>query len=570
MHVSHPFIAVRRIAARMLASRMLGSRRIAARTLIVGLLTGVAALAGQETPAAPAVPSPSPAQAAPQPAPSAPPAQAGAPAQPEKNPDGTFTIRRNSRLVVLDVVVTDKQGNVVTDLTKSDFSVTEAKEPQTIQNFEATGTRGLTPDVTINSTVELDKLAPRAPVNIILLDEFNTRFEDEAFARYSLKKFLERQPARLTTPTMLIAVDINKFMVLKDYTQDRGAILDALDHHLAALPWRNTLSSWAPERYGTAFGTLMRVSEAVIGHPGHKNMIWIGRGFPPFGVSSASLDAEQRVNTMVQRCVNMLRDARVTLYSIDPAGLQVDRFAYGADAEFSDPFGGNYNFNKLARATGGKALYGRNDVDAEIATGIRDGESFYTLTYRPTNDSRDPSKFRKIAVTLTRPGLTATTRQGYYLEGGQRRVDPMKPSRQLAFDLGAAANSGMVYDGLPMTVSAMPQSTTDYKIHIDAKGMYWYYATDTAPRYAEFIVTVTQFDKKGKLLKETASNVKVHPVSAVAPTGRIEVPVDLKWVVPRESKAVRARFVVRMSSTGRIGSADVDFDQTVAAAAGPS
>ena len=53
-------------------------------------------------------------------------------------------------------------------------------------------------------------MAPDAPVNIILLDEFNTLFEDEAFARYSLKKYLEKQPDKLTTPTMLLAVGIDQ------------------------------------------------------------------------------------------------------------------------------------------------------------------------------------------------------------------------------------------------------------------------------------------------------------------------------------------------------------------------
>ena len=57
--------------------------------------------------------------------------------------------------------------------------------------------------------------------------------------------------------------------------------------------------------------------------------------------------------------------------------------------------------------------YGRNDVDAEIGTAIRDGASFYTLAYRPTNEVRDVNKFRKIKVTvLNRPDLTVVTGRG--------------------------------------------------------------------------------------------------------------------------------------------------------------
>jgi VWFA-related protein len=467
-----------------------------------------------------------------------------------------YVIRRNSRIVVLDVVVTDAKGNIVTDLKKDDFSVTEAKEQQTVLNFEAAGAHSLSPEITINSTAELDALAPRAPVNIILLDEFNTRFEDMAFARYSLKKFLEKQPDKLTTPTMLLAVSIDKFTVVHDYTQDKEAVISALDHHFASYPWQAHNGGWLAERYGTAFGTLMRVAEATEGHPGHKNMIWIGRGFPALNFANVPVDTQDRVNTIVQQCVNMLRDARVTLYAVDPAGLLVNPGAYGPAAAFNDPFGGNYEFAKLATATGGKSLYGRNDVDAEIGTSVRDGSNFYTLTYRPSNTSMDPQKFRKIVVTLDRPGLTATTREGYYLQYGPARVNPANPSRRLAFDLGAAEGSTMAYDGVPLTLTASPTDADSFTVHVDARGLNWSYATDTEPRHAEVIVMATTFDKKNKELKRVARVVKVSAPTTAPPTGRLERSLDIVFKLDHEAKATRARFVVRVTSTGRIGTAD--------------
>ncbi len=479
--------------------------------------------------------------------------------QPVKDANGVYTIRRSSRLVVLDVVVTDAKGNLVTDLKKDDFSVTEAKEPQTILNFEEAGSHLLSPVLTINSTAELDQQAPRAPVNIILLDEFNTRFEDMAFARYSLKKFLEKQPEKLDTPTMLVAVNLQHFTVLRDYTQDKQGLIDALDHHFAAYPWQAQQGQWKAERFGTAFSALMQVAQATVGHQGHKNMIWIGRGFPAVNFANAVVDAESRVNSAVQECVNMLRDARVTLYSVDPAGVMVDPGVYGQAAAFNDPFGGNYTFSKLARATGGKALYGRNDVDAEIATGIRDGKSFYTLTYRPGNTSTDPRKFRKIAVTVDRPGLTATTREGYYLAYGPPRVDPSNPSRRLAFDLVTAENSSMVYDGVPFTLIPVAGDTYSYTAKVEARGLNWTYATDTEPRHAELILMVTTFDKKGKELNRSAKSIKISAPKTVAPTGRLEMGTELPVKIEHDAKAVKARIVVRVTSTGRIGTQDVSL-----------
>src|ERR1035441_5896704 len=256
------------------------------------------------------------------------------------------TIRVYVTRVVLDVVLSSALGNVVTGLAKDDFKVTGAGENDTVTDFDVSAVHLAKPDITINSTADLDRLAPDAPVNIILLDEFNTLFEDEAFARYSLKKYLEKQPDKLSTPTMLLAVGIDKFTVLNDYTQDKQAILNSLDHHFVEYPWRNQGISWAPERLGTAFGTLERVAEATVGHPGHKNMIWIGRVFPSINMANIPVDSSRRVENYVQQCVNMLRDARVTLYAVDPAGLVVDPIEkYGNEAAMLDPFGGNYDFS---------------------------------------------------------------------------------------------------------------------------------------------------------------------------------------------------------------------------------
>ncbi|WP_255462464.1 VWA domain-containing protein [Granulicella sp. WH15] len=477
-----------------------------------------------------------------------------------------YTIRTSTRLVILDLVVEDSKGHVVDDLKREDFHVTESGEPQTVLNFDPSGAHTPAPELNINSTAELDQQAPRAPVNIILLDEFNTRFEDMAFARYSLKKFLERQPGKLAIPTMLIAVSLQNFTVLRDYTQNKDEIISALDHHFSGNPWQAHQYSWVGERYATAFESLRRVAQAVVGHQGQKNMIWIGRGFPAVNFANMPVDTENRVYNAVQECVNVLRDARVTLYTIDPAGLQVYN-TYGPAAEFNDPFGGNYQFAKLATATGGRTLYGRNDVDAEIGTAIRDGSSSYTLTYRPTATVPNPTRFRKIVVTVDRPGVKVYTREGYYLQRGPGRVDPVNPSRRLMADLAAADSSTMVYDGVPLRLENLPEKPDSYVIHIEPRSLAWTYATDTEPRRAEVILMVTTYDKKGKELKREARVIKGSAPPTVPPTGRLERGLNLSYDLIPDPKAVRVRFTVRVTASGRIGTVDAVPGQPVVAAA---
>src|ERR1019366_6338810 len=73
-------------------------------------------------------------------APAQPSASQAAPAQPSAQtqaaPSTTPTIRVYVTRVVLDVVVTDAKGHVVTGLKRDDFKVTDAGEPQTVTDFD--------------------------------------------------------------------------------------------------------------------------------------------------------------------------------------------------------------------------------------------------------------------------------------------------------------------------------------------------------------------------------------------------------------------------------------------------
>jgi VWFA-related protein len=471
------------------------------------------------------------------------------------------TITRNVSMVVLDGVVLDKQGNVVTDMKKEEFHITEANTPQVIRYFDTPGIFIPPPEVTINSASDLEHLAPRAPINIILLDEFNTRFEDMAFARYSLKKWLEAQPAKLATPAILIAVNLEHFTVVHDYTQNKDELIEALDKHFVQYPWQAHDGAWTGERYVTALLSLRRVAEAVIGHPGHKDMIWIGRGFPTLDHSRVSLDTGHHLNSAMQRTVDELRDARVTLYTIDPAGVMIDPGKYGMAAKLFAPFGGDPDFQDLARSTGGRNLYGRNDVDAEIGTVVRDGASMYSIAYRSTNPDADPSEFLKIKVTLDRPGLTFVTRNGYYPDRRPARPDHEgNVGPRLATEMADAATSNMAYDAVGFTVHSAPNDATALHFNLDARGVSWYFTDGTKPRFTRILILATAFDRKGKPLKPTEQRMQFTAPASAPARGHIEIPLAFDMKLNPDPKAVRVRLVVRVEASGRMGTADLPMD----------
>src|SRR5215472_12419548 len=111
------------------------------------------------------------------------------------------TLRVTSNLVFLDVTVLDKKGQpVVTGLTKDDFTITEDRKPQRIFSFEAPDVHALSPGA--------DEENPdnKAPVTILVLDLLNSRFEDFAYIRYSVRKYLMSQPEKLTAPAEMLVV----------------------------------------------------------------------------------------------------------------------------------------------------------------------------------------------------------------------------------------------------------------------------------------------------------------------------------------------------------------------------
>jgi len=89
-----------------------------------------------------------------------------------------YSLQVQSRLVVLDVVVTDRAGAIRDDLKAEDFHISEDGIEQKIVNFEIPSAHIIPAKNPIFSTADLDKRAPQSPVNIVVLDELNTTFQD--------------------------------------------------------------------------------------------------------------------------------------------------------------------------------------------------------------------------------------------------------------------------------------------------------------------------------------------------------------------------------------------------------
>jgi len=208
----------------------------------------------------------------------------------------------------------------------------------------------------------------------------------------------------------------------------------------------------------------------------------------------------------------------------------------------------------MAQATGGQSFHGRNDVDRLIGTEVNDGETFYTLTYKPSTVSQDPKDFRHIQVLLTDRSLRATTREGYFAASTpiQPALDAKgKPSAQLNFDIRVAAEGLLVFDGIPFTIIRDPAAPDTFHLRIPASALAWMENGDK--QQSELTVFGSSFDKKGNTLTRRAQlmTVQLPPLAEGITTDdrSVTVPLDLPTAPP----AARLRFVVRSNSNGKIG-----------------
>ncbi len=489
--------------------------------------------------------------------------------QPASVPTPTFSV--SSRLVVLDVVVRDRKGHLVSDLARRDFTVREDKAPQTILSFETPKQHRLPPNVEIDSTADLVK-APDAPVTLLVLDELNTNFQDMSYARRELEKYLMAQPAVLPQPTTLLAADNTKFQVLEDYTRDRGALLSALGRHFPEYPWRLMQSGkggpGAAQRLAMSLGSLEQIAQATAGHPGRKSLIWVGRGFPAVNTNESTDQEAATIRSTVEQVIDALRDDRITLTIIDPTIMSTDTVEIqtpddldaAEDSNGNDPFQGDVNFQLLAPATGGDVYYARNDVDAEINTAIRNGDNYYTLSYAPTNRNDAAEPYRRISVMVDRPGLTVTTRNGYYIPSAQPKPAQTAQNLQdlrarLAFDLGSAINSNIAYTGLSATVIPVPGHAGSFVMRVSTQALNWRTMSDGSLE-AEVTLAAACFNRQGKMMAHTAEERTAH---LAGNRQTLQGMTDFPLTMPIPKHTARVRFVVRDATTGKIGTMDFDL-----------
>ena len=155
----------------------------------------------------------------------------------QQSPDAQVpapTIRVTTHMVLVDVVVTDKQGKPVLGLEPENFALEENGKAQKIAAFVTPEqNQPPAPGPTLPPGIYSNRAqyrAPGGPITVLLLDATNTQFKDQAYARRQMLRFVREQykPGQ----RMAVFTLTDSLHVLQDFTTDPQLLYTALQGYV--------------------------------------------------------------------------------------------------------------------------------------------------------------------------------------------------------------------------------------------------------------------------------------------------------------------------------------------------
>lgn len=305
----------------------------------------------------------------------------------------------------IDVLVTDKTGKAIPGLEQKDFTLLDNGQPASILSFHAV-------DATLPSA--------NSPVQVILLmDLVNLNFQQVAYARQEADRFFHSNGGKLAHPVSLYVFTDKglRSWPLPFVDGDKlAAELQSVDGQLRAISQSQGVNG-GMERFNMSIQALGSIAQLEAPKPGKKLLIWIGAGWPMFDTRryNNADKTQQAIFATIVQLSTLLRQAQISLYSIS-AGMQSSRvfeeFLKGVNRE-SQANPSNLALKVIAIQSGGRVLGPNSDLAGQIASCVRDGDAFYTITFNAPRADR-VNEYHDLKVVVDKPGLKALTNTGYY------------------------------------------------------------------------------------------------------------------------------------------------------------
>ena len=338
--------------------------------------------------------------------------------------------------MVLDVVVTDKNGQPVYGLKRSDFTVLERDEKMTLQTFEEHRADQAPPPASLpakqvlapNVFSNVGDTPDNGPLNVVLMDALNTPMTDQMYVREQMLEYARKAPEGTRIAILGLS---NRLYLLQGVTTDPAVVKAAAQMFMAE---KAPVPPQLRGRYTLA--AIDELARYLSGLPGRKNLIWFAGSFNlgivPDGDRANRFGSLANFADDAKRTANLLTRSRVAVYPIDALGLFSDPdlsagVALPPGAQMLGPSAWQISdgkflgqradkkitMNMLAERTGGKAFYDTNGLKDALQQAINNGSNYYTLAYAPTDRKWD-GRYRSVRVKLEQSDVDLFYRQGYF------------------------------------------------------------------------------------------------------------------------------------------------------------
>jgi VWFA-related protein len=508
-----------------------------------------------------------------------------------------FRIKVNSELVLVNVVVRDKDGQPVRNLTRDDFTVLEDNKPQTISSFDFEN---------IDSAVALPAAGPsqstilsnRKPAQaetapsmsdealrdhrlvVLFFDLTGMEPEEIDRAGKAAQKYVDTQmsPADLVA---VVALSTN-MQVVQDFTADRTLLGRALQRFSLSAGQGyaagdtgdtegtpDTAGAFTPDdtEYNV-FNTdrkllaLQSLAESMSKIQQKKSIVYFSSGVQKTGIENQS---------EVRAAINAAVKANVSIYSVDIRGLQAlppggeaqnaslrGTAVYSGQSQrnaLNANFGSQETLVTLADDTGGRAFTDTNDFGKVFQRVQQDTATYYIIGYRSNNSLRD-GRYRHIALKLKQQDYKLEYRSGYYAPRDFAHATRDDREEQLQAELGS---------DLPATDLGVYLATAYFRVD-DA---HYFVPVQIVVPGSE--IPFTRDSDKDKATLDIMGYVR-NDLKIIVGNARETVKLNLEGAQEVRRKNVQystgftlppgsyhLKFVVRENQTGRIGSFETDL-----------
>lgn len=390
-------------------------------------------------------------------------------------PAATPSIKAKAEDVVLDIVVRDKKGHLVTDLKPEDFEVLDNGVPKKIDGF-----RLLQGNEAISGSGTRAQLDPLRQIRLITIVFESSSLDARRIAHDAAEALLKSElPQNVYIAVMKIdfnlkivqgytndvallrkAIDAVAHGASTDFTRDAQQLREQLEHELGPdfddpmlRQSRQTSSQTGISAYSSMatvllgiyaktkkaedqqsgrvyISALLDVVEQQYRLPGRKTVLYFTEG---------GFKIPENGDQWVRNLISIANRSNVSLYAIDTTGLtssDPNRDAltqsHGAGAvnvgvkSASDDLAGNLetvaditranpqmNLSYIAESTGGALIANMNDFRDPLRKVVEDLETHYEISYSPGIKTYDGS-FHNISVKLKESGFHVQSRSGYF------------------------------------------------------------------------------------------------------------------------------------------------------------